>query len=225
MSRFDSDEPTLAEVIDVGVRARLGQVRTSAIGIVQSYSATEGTATIGLPVRRAYRDENGVRQLETMATLVKVPVCFPGSGGVCFSWPLNPGETGTVLFLERDHDAWLERGGPSADPGDVRRHHESDAVFLPGIRSGAGAPADGYSIGPPTIALPPAVALRIGTQAGMIPLALATIVEAILDDFVDKYNDHVHTAPAGGGATTTSSEQVDSIVPTAFNSARVWVDS
>lgn len=68
--------------------------------------------------------------------LVGVPVIWPGGGDYRITFPLVPGDTGLVEFMEVSTDKWLFTDGTRVvDPQDPRRKHLSDAVFIPGLRT------------------------------------------------------------------------------------------
>lgn len=78
-------------------------------------------------------------QPETIPVIENVPVCFPGDGEFYFWHQITPGETeGVVQFSQRAMDTWLDQGGPVA-PHERRMLSESDAIFVPGVRSKPGA--------------------------------------------------------------------------------------
>jgi hypothetical protein len=72
--------------------------------------------------------------------VVDVPIQFPSGGGWSITFPLKPGDEGTVEFQSRCIDKWwLPPNG--ATPGapqpqaEVRFHDWNDAIFKPGARS------------------------------------------------------------------------------------------
>lgn len=78
-------------------------------------------------------------QGETISVIENVPVCFSGDGQWYFFHQIVPGETeGLIHFSQRAMDAWIEQGGPVA-PHENRIMDESDAIFVPGVRSKPGA--------------------------------------------------------------------------------------
>ncbi len=59
-------------------------------------------------------------------------------GGVRFlpADPKRTGATGWLFFVERSIDDWMNMGGPVDPAFDYQWHHLSDAIFVPGARSG-----------------------------------------------------------------------------------------
>ncbi len=47
--------------------------------------------------------------------------------------PVAVGDTGYLIFSDRNLDAWLAGSGDSVDPQDSRQHDLSDAIFVPGL--------------------------------------------------------------------------------------------
>lgn len=73
----------------------------------------------------------------SISILENVPVHFSGSDGWYFWHEISEGTEGIILFSQRAMDLWIERGGV-VKPHDLRMFSESDAFFVPGIRSKAG---------------------------------------------------------------------------------------
>lgn len=83
--------------------------------------------TISLNILREFK---GVAQ--DALTLYDVPVVFPGSGSSMVRFPIAAGDTGLVIFAQRDIDSWLE--GETAKPDTSRLHDMADGMFIPGLR-------------------------------------------------------------------------------------------
>jgi len=92
-----------------------------------------------------------------------VPVSWPRAGGAWMTFPIAPGDTGLVIFADRDIGAWVTAGDRGL-PDSARTHAHNDAVFLPGIRPG-GVAADAGSVeigmGDATIRIEPGGVVRI----------------------------------------------------------------
>jgi hypothetical protein len=78
------------------------------------------------------------------------PIVYPSGGGAMLRGPLEVGSEGYILIPDRSLDTWTSTGG-EVDPVLVQYHDLSDAVFVPGLRSGATAqniPTDRTTLGP-----------------------------------------------------------------------------
>ena len=144
--------PRLADAIMTLIEAGLATVNVSMPGRVESYDASTQQVDVQPLVKRAYPDEQSARQTETLPIICNVPVRFEGSGDSASTYPISVGDTGLIVFCHCSIDRWLTTGGV-VDPQDDRRHHLSDAVFLPGVRDYAHAlsnvPTDAYCIRSP----------------------------------------------------------------------------
>ena len=136
-------DPELSDVILAAISGALDNVYTAVPGIAQSYDAASQTADVQPAVKRSYVDEKGDRQPERMPLIPRVPVAFQGGGGMRTTYPVKPGDTGLLVFCSASIDTWASVGG-EVDPGDDRRHHPADAIFIPGLRSPA-SPLGGAS--------------------------------------------------------------------------------
>ena len=79
--------------------------------------------TIRLNILREFQ---GVTQ--DALTLYDVPVVYPGSGTATVRFPITTGDTGLIIFAQRDIDNWLE--GETATPNTTRLHDYSDGITL-----------------------------------------------------------------------------------------------
>ena len=129
-----SDEPTLAEALDVVLREHSSSLRVMLPGIVESYDATTQTADIKplLPIAR--HTEEGEVENEEIPVLPSVPVVFPRAGEYFMSFPLKKGHYVMLLFSDRSLDVWRRGNGSSVvDPVMLHTHNVADAVALVGL--------------------------------------------------------------------------------------------
>jgi hypothetical protein len=78
------------------------------------------------------------------------PIVYPSGGGAMLRGPLEVGSEGYIHIADRSLDSWISSGG-EVDPVLVQYHDLSDAVFVPGLRSGATAQSiatDRTTLGP-----------------------------------------------------------------------------
>lgn len=125
--------PTLAEVLRASISGTLENVHTAIPGRVTSYNAATQQADIEPLIQAAYLDEEGERQVAKLPVVTGCPVAFPGGGGFTLIYPLQPGDTGLLIFSEASIDKWMSTGG-NVDPDVDHRFALSDGIFVPGIR-------------------------------------------------------------------------------------------
>lgn len=123
--------------------------------------------------------------------LVKIPVIqnvlvgMPRGKSYWIKLPVAVGDTGIALFCERSIDRWGVSGG-FVDPQDSRKHHVSDAIFIPGIY-----PSNDQVVGAATdmvlhngaaeIQLQPAGTFKMKNATNELLDLLTQTVQAIID--------------------------------------------
>lgn len=133
MSNAERD-PSLVGALRVFLGRYFSELHTAIPGRVESYDATLQRASIQPVIKEAFEDETGERVVARLPVIPGVPVQWPSGGGYFISFPLQPGDTGLLLFSQASLDVWLSEGG-EVDPLDDRRFHLSDGIFIPGVRS------------------------------------------------------------------------------------------
>lgn len=131
--REDSFSHAIRSIVD----EQIVNLHTALPGTIQSFNSAEQTATVLLDIDR----EGGVPYPE----LSRVPVVFPKGGGYILTFPVEPGDSCLVQFIERDMGPW--QVGEGREPQDARKHSLSDAVCLVGLRSIPAAVAEYSSTG------------------------------------------------------------------------------
>lgn len=128
MSEDLSLEDVLAEVRD----SWLAAVHTSLPGKIVKYDSAKQIADVQPQVKDVALSERGANVFKSYPLLTSVPVVFYRAGGAFQGSPIAAGDTGLLVFLQLSIDRWRANGQESV-PGDVRRHHITSAVFLPGL--------------------------------------------------------------------------------------------
>jgi hypothetical protein len=171
----------------------LAGVNTSVPGIVVSYDAGSGRASVQPAVRRGYRDASGTRRVERLPVVNGVPVAFPGCRSGWVKFPIAPGDEVLLVVASAALDRWAQGSGGEVDPGDDRRHALGDCVAVPAVFHAH----DGAS---PIIEFTSGGEIRAG---GSAQLATKADIDAIRTWLVS----HVHVVPGavGGGAGLTTS--------------------
>lgn len=119
---------TITDAMRQAVLFQLYDVHTALPGQIISYDHTMQKATIQPCLKKSYLD--GTTQ--EMPILNNVPVIFPRAGGASLTFPVLPGDTCLLLFVERSTDLWKSVGGVVA-PNDPRKFDLSDAVAIMGL--------------------------------------------------------------------------------------------
>jgi hypothetical protein len=151
----DPRDPSLEDVLDLIAARVLSRIRGFEIGQIKEYDPSRQTVTVQPVVGRAQIGQDGSRSTKLTSAIYNVPVWFFGGGGVRATCPLASGDYGLIMFCSVSLDRWKRRGGRIVDPGDDRRHNETDAIFVPGIH-----PPDS----PPTPAPADALVLHAGSK-------------------------------------------------------------
>ena len=121
--------PTLIETLNLVIDKHLCDLHTAMPAEVISYDHAKNLAVVQPVLKRKYKSEDSAVDLPTISDVV---VCFQRMGAGHLRLPVNPGDTGQLVFNERSIDGWLQSGG-KIDPLDPRKHSLSDAVFYPGL--------------------------------------------------------------------------------------------
>lgn len=186
-----SRTPELEELIRAGAAFALSNVFTAILGVVVKYDKAKRRADVQPLVMRPRTLEDGTRTAEAYPVVPSCPVQFPGGGGVLVRFPIKPGDIGIVLFAMASHDRLLSgTGAAPVDPDFDHRHHISDGIFIPGIRT-FGAPGT-----PP----PDEDAIFAGVEGEDFQgAALGATLKAFLDALHDALKFHTH--PSNGVAS------------------------
>lgn len=119
-------DPSLEQVIDQAIDARLLDVHTSIPAIVVSYDAAKCTASVKIALKKMY--DTG--ELVERPIIPDVPVWFPQGGGFAMTFPLKAGDNVQLMVSERSTERWKVESGV-VDPKDARKFNLSDSFILP----------------------------------------------------------------------------------------------
>lgn len=127
-----------------------------------------------------------------------VPVVFPCSSTASFIFPVKKEDKVLLVFAERSIDEWLF-DGRDMEPEIHRMHSISDCVAIPGLQPFTQTnPADEGNVeihnGSQKIVI---------KQNGDIEIGGVSLSEVVKKSIISAFNTHTHTAPSGGGLTTT----------------------
>lgn len=130
MSTLNRDTASMDSVLEAGAIDLSGRLRVALPAIVTAFDDKKQTVTLQPAI--AGTDENG--DAMALPPLADVPVKFPRGGGFAFTFPINPGDEGWVIFSDRCIDGWFA-GGKVSQADEHRQHDLSDGGFLPGFSS------------------------------------------------------------------------------------------
>jgi hypothetical protein len=184
-----SSSPTLAQLLNRAKAELSAEVRVALPCSVERWDPSTNTVDVKPQVQETHETEDGSLVSRALPVLPSVPVIFPGAGGMRITFPIQAGDTGLAIFSDRSIDAWCSAGGDTA-PVDQRRHHLSDAVFIPGLRPSSKA----WSSDP--------AVLTLGSDTGAADfVATAQRVLTELNKLKTAFDAHTHTVATTGTST------------------------
>ena len=125
---------TLGEVPDINavmraqIEDRVSQMNFCLPGRVESYDSAGQKAVILPLLKRKFVGADPI----DLPPVTNVPVMFYRAGLASITFPLKPGNTGTLFFSQRSLEKWLDLGG-LVSPDDSRKFDLSDGMFYPGL--------------------------------------------------------------------------------------------
>ncbi len=139
--------PTLSDVIEGALEARLDDVHTSMPGRVVSFDRDSCTANVQPTIKKIYTREDGTEFAANLPVIPSVPVVFPGSGSAAaggtgsfgITFPINKGDEVLLVFSSASLDSWKLSRDQLVAPKPYKPHALSDAIAIPGLRSIANA--------------------------------------------------------------------------------------
>lgn len=175
-------------------------VRVALPAVVTAYDATKQVAECQLVVREPVVSEDGETSFEELPIIPDVPVAWPSGGGFHVHLPLAKGDHVTLLFYDVATGVWRASGKPG-DPGDLRRHHLSYCVAIPGLRSDSQALADAPASGEAVIVAPGGGTVRVSKSGASSDfVALAAKVDSNFQAIADMFTAWTPVAMDGGAA-------------------------
>jgi hypothetical protein len=186
--------PSLAEVLRRARSRAVQDVRVGLPGVVVAYDSATQLADVKPQISDTFEEEDGTVSNIAIPVIVNVPVIFPAGGGMRITFPVRTGDTVWLMFSDRSLDAWLSAGGDTA-PADLRRHHLSDAVAIPGLHPNNAAWSDADTS-----------VITLGSDSGAAEfVATAERVLTELNKIRTAFNAHTHvvtgTSATGGPVT------------------------
>lgn len=201
----ESSTPTLADVFAGVLRSYSDGLRVMIPAEVVSWSSSTPGRVAVQPTVRLLRRVEGARLAYRPPVLPQAPVAWPGGGDYAITWPLEVGSTGMLIFADRSIDEWAVTAQADSTPRDMRRHAYADGVFVPGLRSleelpARSVPGDDHLV----ISCPAAGEVRLGSASASDFIALASLVEARLDELKTAITNGVAVPNDGGASLQTT---------------------
>lgn len=175
-------------MLNTYIESGLARLRVALPGEVQSFDAEKQLVDVKPQIQELFEQEDLSFTSLPIPVIPNVPVAYPSGGGMAITFPLQAGDTGLIVFVDRAMDLWQENGGDSS-PDDQRHHDLTDAVFIPGVHHGQNTL--------PSVDLGAMVLGAVNMAADAV--ALATKVQSRLDAIQTGFNTHTH--PVSGAAT------------------------
>jgi hypothetical protein len=120
-----------SDLIKRTITQTLMQLRVSMPCIVTAYNPVRQMVS----VRIAQPEVTLSGEVVQMPIIVDVPVSFTRCGNAHITFPINAGDTGFLIFADRDVSNWLNSGNGGV-PDSQRTHSINDAYFVAGIVGG-----------------------------------------------------------------------------------------
>lgn len=124
---------TINKLFELAQDKIFSELNVSLPGRIESYDPDRQVADIKPLIKKKLSDANG--SSVSLPVLKNVPVhVISSNGGKAFvSLPFAVGDLGMIIFTDRSMDEYISGRGQEVNPRDVRKHHLSDAFFIPGI--------------------------------------------------------------------------------------------
>lgn len=132
MSDDRDDDLRPGDLLDAYREAWAEELHTATPGRVESYTSGAQIADVQPMIRRRLERRDGSPVYETMPIIRAVPIVWPRAGSWFVHMPLAAGDFVLLIMCERDIARWRQTGELSP-PLDVRHHHLSHAVAIPGV--------------------------------------------------------------------------------------------
>jgi hypothetical protein len=133
------NEPSLVDLLTQWKKDVLLTLNCHHIGTIQSFNATNQTASVTINYVKTFQQFNTQTGLyapisQNYTILAEAPVITLRGGKAALTFPIAAGDECLVLFNDRDMDNWFA-GGTGSPNATGRLHAFSDAMVLVGLRS------------------------------------------------------------------------------------------
>ena len=165
----------------------------------------------------------GERYSEPWPLLYRVPVRYPGGGGLFLWWDLKAGDKVDLEAYDLDPGAFLANGQPS-DPASTRRNAGCHWVAVPGdVTDGSLLPAanGAVCIGTPNgvmVAIDGST-VNLGARQAPDGVGVGPLIDQAVTTIVAAFNAHTHGT--GSGPTTPPTTPIAPLAPTGSKSVKL----
>lgn len=193
-------EPSLKDVLDQLKKDVFLSLNCHHVGTVQSFDASNQTATVTVNYKKTYfqlNPETGLYGpvLVDYPIMVDCPVIALGGAATGLTFPIEAGDECLVLFNDRDLDNWF-KGGAGAGVATPRLHSFADGVVLVGVRS-LGNVLTNYDPTRACLRGNRAGTTVVGVGESLVKIANAQhTLNGLLQDLVDEIKDLVTATAA-----------------------------
>jgi len=193
----------MSELVTRAVRKAARNIRVAMPCRVVSYDP--GRSMVAVEIVMPEREDDGRETAQPV--IPEVPVSFPRGGGFFMTHPISAGDTGLVVFGDRDVGGWVA-DGDTAMPESERMHSITDGFFIPGVQGG-GVSSNGEDV---VISYAGSVFRLTGggnvniETGGSVSINASGSVSinssGLTHNGTNVGNDHVHGGVSSGGSTT-----------------------
>lgn len=179
----------LAALFDQLRQSILAELRVSMPGRVVAYHEATQRVDVQPLLKETRVGPDGKLLVESLPVITNCPI----ASSYRIRFPIVVGDVVWLIFADRSIDQWLAKGATAeVDPVDLRRHHLSDAIAIPGLfHDVEGRPSVHFTD----------TQIRLGDDAASQALALASKVRAELQALRDAIATTWVPVAGDGGAS------------------------
>ncbi len=211
--------PELEDLFRMVMRNLRLEMRTHTPCTVVAYAAATRRVTVNVDTLTVIKNLNvdpsladpAPSQVQKPIKLVNIPVCFPGASPGGLTFPIVPGDTGSLHVHDRTLQQWMTLGIPT-DPIGAFTHSLADSTFYPDLQPDPKAGATD----PAATVLDGAAIIKLGAAA-VEALAKAQSLVALMDTAI------AAGVLAGTGAPGTTGTLAFTAFQTAWNLGKATI--
>lgn len=123
-----ADTQDLGGLLNLVKKNLMRELRVCLPGVVESFDRSANRVT----VTPAITLQTTSGECLKLPSIADIPVCTVGGGGFVSSFPLQQGDTGWLIFADKDISLFKE--SETISPANtLRKHNLADAIFIPDI--------------------------------------------------------------------------------------------
>ncbi len=122
---------TLKQVLDKAMKYNQSYINTALPCKVIEFDKDTQLATVQILIDKIDSSGDEVVDIE-IPQIAEIPVIQPFSGSICITMPIEPDDTGLLVFNQRNIDTFVVEG-TQAVPFDNRMHDIQDCVLIMGL--------------------------------------------------------------------------------------------